>query len=132
MFCSKCATKLSASVGAVDPEAARQVPYNPIPNQQPRYAPPPQYGNPYLAYDGLPRSTNAVTILVLGILSIVVCGVMGPIAWAMGKKEIDQMNSGLLSREGYGMAQAGYICGIIGSVLLGLTLIWVAFVFTRF
>ena len=130
VFCSKCATKLSGAAGAVDPSAARQVPYNPIPQPPPPYANP--YANPYMAYDGLPRSTNSTTILVLGILSLVVCAVMGPIAWSMGKKELDHMNSGLISREGYGMVQAGYVCGIIGTVLLGLSLLWLLFALSMF
>lgn len=73
--------------------------------------------------------SNAVTILVLGILSIAVCGVMGPIAWVMGKKELDRIASGEIGHDGYGMTNAGYICGIIGSIILAFTLIWLLLVF---
>lgn len=31
-------------------------------------------------------------------------------------------------QSGYGMTNAGYICGIVGTVLLGLTMLWVLFV----
>jgi hypothetical protein len=112
-FCSQCAAQLSSHATPVDPSTARGAAF-----YAPSFMP--------------PKSTNAVAVLVLGILSICVCGVLGPIAWIMGRKELDQMTAGTLSREGHGMAQAGYICGIIGTGLFALTLIWVLFVFSRF
>lgn len=76
-----------------------------------------------------PRSSNAVTILVLGILSLVVCAVMGPIAWWMGHAELQQIRAGLVSEQDRGMVNAGYICGIIGSVLLMLSVLLILFAF---
>ncbi len=57
-------------------------------------------------------------MLVLGILSLVVCGALGPIAWYMGHGELARINAGLVSRADHGMVNAGYICGIIGSLLM--------------
>ena len=57
-------------------------------------------------------------MLVLGILSLVVCGALGPIAWYMGHGELQRINAGLVSRQDHGMVNAGYICGIIGSILM--------------
>ena len=58
------------------------------------------------------------TILVLGILSLVVCAVCGPIAWVMANKDIVKMNSGLMDPIGLEQTKAGKICGIIGTVIL--------------
>jgi predicted Zn finger-like uncharacterized protein len=55
-------------------------------------------------------------ILVLGILSIVVCGCgfLGVVAWAMASKDLGEMRTGRMDREGEATTQAGKICGIIG------------------
>ncbi|HEU0034360.1 MAG TPA: DUF4190 domain-containing protein [Kofleriaceae bacterium] len=58
------------------------------------------------------------TVLTLGILSLVVCSVMGPIAWAMGNEELRRIESGQTSPDGRGSVVAGRVCGIISSVLL--------------
>lgn len=60
------------------------------------------------------------TILALGILSLVVCSVMGPIAWAMGNEEMRRIESGQAPEDGRSNATAGRICGIIASVMLML------------
>jgi hypothetical protein len=61
---------------------------------------------------------------VLGILSIVVCPLqlLGPIAWVLGNNDLAEMRSGRMDRDGEGLTNAGRICGIIGTVLLGLYL----------
>lgn len=69
---------------------------------------------------GYPEQSQAVTVLVLGILSIVLCQILGPFAWRMGNQELKAIAEGRRSPEGLGMAQAGRICGIIGTVLLGV------------
>jgi putative exporter of polyketide antibiotics len=80
--------------------------------------PPPQYGAPTPPYGGVPQQTNrkAIWSLVLGILGLVCCGffagipaiILGNIA----KKEIAESG-----QPGRGMAQAGFILGIIAVVL---------------
>ncbi len=64
------------------------------------------------------------TILVLGILSLVVCQVCGPIAWVMANRDLAKINSGLMDPEGLSQTNAGKICGIIGTVLLILGVIF--------
>lgn len=74
-----------------------------------------------------PESSQAVTVLVLGILSLVVCGILGPIAWKLGNDELAAISAGRRPSENLGMAQAGRICGIVGTCLLGLGLLFVLF-----
>jgi len=63
------------------------------------------------------------TVLILGILSLVLCGIPGPFAWYMGKTDLHDMKAGRMDSKDQGLVQAGMICGIIGTVLLILTLI---------
>ena len=61
--------------------------------------------------------SRATTILVLGILSLVVCGLLGPIAWYQGNQELQRIAAGAVDPSTQGTVNAGRICGIIGSVL---------------
>src|SRR5438128_1906635 len=36
---------------------------------------------------------NGTVILVLGILSLVVCGLLGPVAWVMGNRDLKEIRS---------------------------------------
>ena len=54
-------------------------------------------------------------ILILGILSIVVCGFLGPVAWIMGSSDLKEIRAGRMDAEGEGTTNAGRICGIIGT-----------------
>ncbi len=54
---------------------------------------------------------------MLGILSIVICGWIGPFAWSMGNTDMDQIRSGRMDPEGEGLTNAGRILGIIGTVI---------------
>ena len=70
-----------------------------------------------------PEQSQATTILILGILGLIVCGILAPFAWVMGKKELAAIDSGLRSPENRSTANAGKILGIIGTVLLGIALV---------
>jgi predicted Zn finger-like uncharacterized protein len=65
-------------------------------------------------------------VLTLGILSLVglcispVGLVLGLVAWVMGQKDLRKMRRGDMDPRGEGSTQAGWICGIIGTVLNGL------------
>ncbi len=65
--------------------------------------------------------------LVLGIVGIICCGLAAPVAWYMGKQELAAIAAGQAAREGEQLAKIGMILGIIGTVLLALTLIWIFF-----
>lgn len=67
-----------------------------------------------------PRST---TVLVLGILGVVVCQVLGPFAWVMGKRAMNEIDASYGRLGGRSAVQAGYVLGIIGTVLLAVTVL---------
>ncbi len=72
-------------------------------------------------------------MLVLGILGIVICFIMGIVAWVMGNKDLSAMRAGTMDPTGEGLTQAGRICGII-SVALGVLgccvgIVWMIFLF---
>ncbi len=125
----------------------------PSPYQPPAPPPPPQYGayppQPYgapgyqpgyppgypPAYAPAPQNEGlAIAAMVIGIVSLVLAcgygiGLLGsPAALVMGRismKRIDRSGGQLGGR---GMAKAGFVLGIIGSVLLALTIIVVVVV----
>lgn len=75
-----------------------------------------------------PASSNRPTIiLVLGILGVVCCGILAPVAWIMGSSELKSIRAGAAPAAGEGLAKAGMILGIIGTVLLVLTVVWIFF-----
>jgi hypothetical protein len=73
---------------------------------------------------------KGTTILVLGILSLVCCGIFTGIpAWVMGNsalKEIDRSGGAYSNR---GTVKAGMICGIIGTVLSAIGFVFYIIVF---
>ncbi|MBH0778105.1 DUF4190 domain-containing protein [Nocardia sp. NEAU-351] len=64
-------------------------------------------------------------MLILGILSLVVCGLCGPFAWSMGSKALKEIDAAGGTIGGRGNVKAGYICGIIGTVFLILAVLFV-------
>ena len=72
-------------------------------------------------------SSKAVTSLVLGVLGLICCQLFGPVAWYLGRQELNNIRQGVGAAKDEGVAKAGMILGIIGSVLLGLGIIWVLF-----
>ena len=63
-------------------------------------------------------STQAITSLILGILGVICCGLMAPIAWYIGSQELKAIQAGLSPAAGDGLARAGMILGIVGTILL--------------
>ena len=73
-------------------------------------------------------SSNKGTIaLVLGIVSIVCCALVGPVAWILGKQELNAIAAGQAPAAGEGVAKAGMILGIIGTILIAFGFLWVVF-----
>jgi phosphotransferase system glucose/maltose/N-acetylglucosamine-specific IIC component len=69
-----------------------------------------------------PRGT---LILILGIVSLVVCSLLGPFAWVMGRKALKEIDAGGVPVSNRGQVQAGMICGIVSSALMILGLLYV-------
>lgn len=105
------------------------------------YGQPPAYGqqpNPYGATPGYPqqgypqpnygtqqKQSQATTALVLGILGLLCCGFLAPVAWIMGQKSVREIDASGGALGGRGEAKAGQVLGIIGTVIIVLALIWV-------
>jgi len=95
---------------------------------------PPGYGGgstPAYHY-AAPDHPKATTSLVLGILGVVLCQVLGPFAWVIGKRTLGEIDASHGRLGGRGQAQAGYVLGIVGTVLLALSVLaiiaYVAFI----
>jgi ABC-type Fe3+ transport system permease subunit len=86
----------------------------PPPPEGPYGQQPPYGGQP------APNHGSATTALVLGILSLVVCGPLGIPAYIIGKRAEREvkMSQGQLSGEG--LAKAGWIMGLIAMILMAL------------
>lgn len=82
--------------------------------------PPPGYGPPgYGAYPPpAPNHPQATTVLVLGILGIVVCGLIGPFAWNMGNRAVREIDASGGRWGGRTEANVGRILGIVSTALL--------------
>jgi len=88
--------------------------------------PPPQYGAPQPPYGGMPQKTNtkAIWSLVLGIVGLLCCGFFTGIpAIILGNSAKKEIAASGGAETGAGMAQAGFILGIIALVLMVLGII---------
>ena len=74
---------------------------------------------------GYPEASKATTILVLGILGIFLTWLLAPFAWVMGNRELEAIREGRRPPENRSLANAGRIMGIIGTVLLGPSVLFV-------
>lgn len=63
------------------------------------------------------KSHRGSMILVFGILGIVVCGPLSIVAWIMGSCDLKEIAAGRMDPEGQSSTYAGWILGIIGTVL---------------
>jgi len=101
------------------------------PYGQPGYGPygQPAYGQPGYGYPPAPRDhPKATTVLVLGILSLAVCSLLGPFAWVMGRRVVKEIDASGGRLGGRGAATAGWICGLIATILILVSLLFFVFV----
>jgi hypothetical protein len=75
------------------------------------------------------RPHRANLILVFGILSLVVCAPLGIPAWVMGNSDLRDMSAGLMDPSGRDSTNVGRICGIIGTVFLGIGILFLILYF---
>ena len=59
-------------------------------------------------------------ILMLGILSLLCCSLLGPLAWLQANEALGMIDSGAYSAEERGLVAAGQEGGMIGASLLVL------------
>ena len=113
--------------GSTMSEPWQQQPQDRPPYGQPAYGGPPPFGGPP-SYGGMREHPQGTVILVLGIVSLVVCQVLGPVAWVMGNNAMADINRspGLYTNQS--SVQAGRICGIIATAFLALTILGVIIV----
>ena len=78
-------------------------------------------------YDDEPLEPHRGTmILILGILSLAVCGLIGPVAWAMGGADLKKMKAVIMDDRGYNETQIGYVLGIVATILVGIGVLMAA------
>jgi uncharacterized membrane protein YjgN (DUF898 family) len=90
----------------------------PLPPAQPPYGGP-QYAGPP------PNHAQATTVLVLGILSVVVCQIVGPFAWVMGNRVVREIDASHGALGGRTEANVGRILGLVATVLIVVGLVFV-------
>ncbi|GAA5045199.1 DUF4190 domain-containing protein [Nocardia callitridis] len=88
----------------------------------PPQSPPPGYQG-YPGYGPPPDHSNATLIMILGILSLVLCQILGPFAWVMGRRALNEIDASGGTIGGRGSVQAGYVCGIIATVITVLSIL---------
>lgn len=103
-----------------DPASGAQPPYGQPPNPQV------PYGNAqFPAYGPIaPDHPQATTVLILGIVGIVACGLAAPFAWVMGNRVLREIDASGGTLGGRSNANAGRICGIVGTALIGIGLLF--------
>jgi hypothetical protein len=66
----------------------------------------------------MPRAhPQGTIILVLGILGLLICGILAPIAWVMGNNAMAEIDRNPTAYSNRGIVQAGRILGIVGTAI---------------
>jgi hypothetical protein len=114
--CPQCATTFTASPHAALPASAPADAYERRPRRRRFHD---DYDDENDDYVGLSRFDyqphRGAAVLTLGILSLAVCGIIGPFAWIMGNIDLREMRNGRMDPAGEGLTNAGRICGIIAT-----------------
>jgi Domain of unknown function (DUF4190)/zinc-ribbon domain len=134
MFCTQCGTRnldtdqfcRNCSHPLVRPRATEQAPPRHAPAQQPPpypnyqgYPPPAPY-NPPMAIQGAKASTQAITALVLSLISFISCCFpVGIIGLVLGKIELNAIREGRAPQAGEAFAKWGFYLGIASLALAG-------------
>lgn len=74
-----------------------------------------------------PASSQAVTALVLGVISIACCQLLGPFAWYLGQQERKAIREGRSSPAGETLAIVAIVLGILGTLTLAFIALWFLF-----
>ncbi len=71
--------------------------------------------------------SEATKVFVLGLLGLLVCQILSPIAWSMGNDYVNTCS--MTGQTPNGLGVAGRIMGMVGTALLGLTLVMMCVAF---
>ncbi len=71
-----------------------------------------------------PEASQSVIVLVMGILGLLLCQLLGPVAWIMGNKEIEGIDAGRRPPDQRNLANVGRILGIVATALMVLGLLF--------
>ncbi len=82
----------------------------------------PPYGTGY-------EPSQAVLALVLGIIGVFVFQLVAPFAWVIGNRELRAIDAGHRNPDDRGLAVAGKILGIVGTVLLAFIVLFFVLAF---
>jgi hypothetical protein len=93
--------------------------------------PPPPYGPPpYAPAPSRPNHPSAVPALVLGILSIVMCGLFTGIpAIVVGRRATREIRADRSRYDGESLAQAGFWTGVVGTALSAVGVVFLVGIF---
>lgn len=97
----------TAAGDATPPPAAPYPGYGSAPTMSPGYATGAQAEHP-----------QGTTVLVLGILGLVCCSLLAPVAWYMGQKTLKEIDASPTTYTNRQTVNIGRILGIIGTVLV--------------
>ncbi len=61
---------------------------------------------------------HATTVLLVGALSLFCCGALGPVAWVMGRRALDEIERSGGAYGGRSQVMTGYLFGIVGTCLM--------------
>ncbi|MGI9602061.1 MAG: DUF4190 domain-containing protein [Acidimicrobiales bacterium] len=98
------------------------------PESNPTYQQPPTAAPPQPGYGagGFPvEHPKGTTVLILGICSLVVCGILGPVAWAMGNTALAEIDAAPGRYSNRGNVVAGRICGMVATAFMALAVVGV-------
>ena len=70
-----------------------------------------------------PDHPQATTVLVLGVLGLVTCQLISPFAWGMGQRVVREIDASGGRVGGRSAANAGRVCGIVGTILVLLAVL---------
>lgn len=74
------------------------------------------------------ESGRGITVFIFGLLGIVMLGpILGIPAWVMGHNDLKKIRTGIIPQSEEGLTKAGYILGIIATVLWGFLILIVLF-----
>lgn len=94
------------------------------------YQQPPGYGAPGYG-QGQPMGDHpkAQTAMILGILGLVCCQLLAIPAYIIGNNAVKEIDASGGQYGGRGMANAGKICGLIGIILLVVSIVfWILWI----